>query len=475
MEDNNQYEKEQKQLFEYYLDTELFPLPEKFNEMNIMKNNLEFIIRPECNQKCEYCYIYQHGSELYPLRLDKKETLNNLDIMLDYIFNIRKNYCYELELFAGDMFYDGIFFDILDIFEKYFNILNEKYSYIFQKTTTIIIPSNLHWVVDIPEYIDKFLEYQERFMNKFSTKIVFSWSTDGLYAVSSREKENLSQEYFDKIIDFCIKTNSGCHPMLSADSIETWENGNYDWWLNLYKKYNNKEDWQPMILEVRNDNWTDEKINSYLEFLTYAFYKRLEMNDNDIDKMAYHLCVGDGKNGTLIKPVNYDFLNPFVLLTSSENLKNEKVSCSMQSQVIINLTNLSTVICHRLSYDLFTAAYFVLDEDKKQIVDINVNNVDAYISIRSLKDINRAGCASCEINKICLKGCFGAQYEYTGDLMLECTTVCNLFKRKFYHLIKLLNNTGVMQSIISHNYLKNSELKSLFVNKSIEMGYSINE
>lgn len=35
--------------------------------------SIELIIRPECNQKCQYCYITNHGDELYPKeeRLDK--------------------------------------------------------------------------------------------------------------------------------------------------------------------------------------------------------------------------------------------------------------------------------------------------------------------------------------------------------------------------------------------------------------------
>ena len=84
----NNFHNNEKELIEFYLNTELFPKYKKnSNLMNLNKNSLELIIRPECNQKCEYCYITQHGKELYPQRLNKEETLHNIDLILDYVYN----------------------------------------------------------------------------------------------------------------------------------------------------------------------------------------------------------------------------------------------------------------------------------------------------------------------------------------------------------------------------------------------------
>ena len=75
---------------------------------------VEFIIRPECNQKCDYCYLTQHGNESYPIkyRANKEVTINNLQKIVDYF--LKNNYFIkELNIFAGDLFYDNLFFDLI--------------------------------------------------------------------------------------------------------------------------------------------------------------------------------------------------------------------------------------------------------------------------------------------------------------------------------------------------------------------------
>jgi DNA repair photolyase len=48
-------------LLNSYLNTVLFN-----NNNSKFIDSVELIIRPECNQKCEYCYIYKYGDKLYP-------------------------------------------------------------------------------------------------------------------------------------------------------------------------------------------------------------------------------------------------------------------------------------------------------------------------------------------------------------------------------------------------------------------------
>ena len=83
--DNNKY-------FEKFLDNHCFNQGDKEEGYWINESSFEFIIRPECNQKCEYCYIARYGKDLYPLetRANNEKILKNMNIMLDYIFNERK-------------------------------------------------------------------------------------------------------------------------------------------------------------------------------------------------------------------------------------------------------------------------------------------------------------------------------------------------------------------------------------------------
>lgn len=465
-----EYIRDQKQLFNYYLDTELFPKPKRNFEYSIMGNSLEFIIRPDCNQTCEYCYLYKHGKELYPNKVTKKEILKNFDLFLDYVYKIRRNYSYDIELFAGDLFFDNIFFDIMDLFDKYFKDIKKDDWLIFENLTTIVVPSNLSWVYYNPEKIELFRKYFLYFQEEYNTRIMFSWSTDGLYAIETREKQELSQEYFDKIFDFCVEFQSGQHPMLSAGNVKNWLNGNYDWWLDeLDKREKGTDNWHPCILEVRNDEWDRESISTYIEFLTYAFKKRLSLCDNDINKMAYHLFVGDGKNNTLLGSCNYDFLK---LMLFSKSPKEEDVSCSVQKSINLNCTNLSIVLCHRTSYSMLTPIYFVTDNEKEHIIDYYVHNIDAYMSIRALKDRNQPGCVKCPYRDICLKGCFGAQYESSGDILIHCQSVCDMFQAKYTHLLKLYNEYGIFAEAFKNNYIENEVEKQYFKDICEKMGYS---
>ena len=86
---NFNFQLEENDVLQNFLDTELLNFPtftEKLNQISKKKkplvSGIEFIVRPECNQKCEYCYITQHGEELYPKekRVNNKTILKNLDI-----------------------------------------------------------------------------------------------------------------------------------------------------------------------------------------------------------------------------------------------------------------------------------------------------------------------------------------------------------------------------------------------------------
>ena len=60
-------------------------------------SGVELIIRPQCNQKCEYCYITQYGKDLYPVeeRISNEEILKNIKMLLEYFYNEKKYKIYH--------------------------------------------------------------------------------------------------------------------------------------------------------------------------------------------------------------------------------------------------------------------------------------------------------------------------------------------------------------------------------------------
>ncbi len=162
--------------------------------------------------------------------------------------------------------------DWRDLFEKYFIIIKKEDPDIFELPTVISIPSNLAFVYDYPEKAEKVLKRAKEFREKYFTRLLFSWSTDGLYCIEGRENKKLSQEYFDTIFKFCKKIGCGFHPMISASNVKYWKE-NYQWWLDMYKKFDlssGTNDFQPMMLEVRNNDWTEENIKDYEDFLSFG-------------------------------------------------------------------------------------------------------------------------------------------------------------------------------------------------------------
>ena len=197
----------------------------------------------------------------------RKEILNNVKLFLDYVYNQRKNFLYGIELFAGDLFYDNIYFDIIDILESFLKPIKKDYPELFDREILIMMPNNLNWVYHNPEKVEKFREYFYRFKKEYNTILSASWSTDGYYAMNTREKKILPESYFDTIFSFCKEFECGYHPMIAAENVHTWVQ-NYDWWIKKYEQFNLTEagDFQPFMLMVRNNNWTDENINDYLVY-----------------------------------------------------------------------------------------------------------------------------------------------------------------------------------------------------------------
>lgn len=432
-------------------------------EYTTTKAQVNLIIRQECNQQCEYCYMYKFGDQLYPKHLTKEETIHNTHLILDYILQKKKVIPIIWELFAGDLFFDDLFFDIMDAIDEEFQKIYDVYPEIFTanqkffKDTTerlIIVPSNLRFVYDKPQVAEKVLKYIAYFREKYNYRIMFSWSTDGPYVADAREKINLPEDYFDVLFDFCVKAEAGAHPMIAPENVKNWKE-NFEWWVDymarLNKATNYEGDYAPMMLEVRNGYWTEENIADYCDLLKYMFDFNMAKCGNDPERFAYGIFGGPDIEGNPIKLRQY---NPLRFIDNSIHVNGiDAPGCNAFTGLHFNVMDLSLELCHRLTYKHLKPLYFLTNEDNTEIIDIKPQNVNAYIAFRTAKEQNLPMCNSCFLKNICLKGCFGSQFEDSGELFLPIPNVCNFFYHKYKTLIELYEKYNIFNIALEKDYI----------------------
>lgn len=456
--DNNKY-------FETFLTHHCFENGEQIEGYTINSGSFEFIVRPECNQKCEYCYIARYGNSLYPVekRADNKTLLKNMDIVLNYLCNERKSLFSEIELFAGDLFYDNLGFDIFDLLLKYYSILHEEHPNLFKKYDfRIAFPNNFSFCAD-DEKVKRMEEYLKKF-DDLDVELNLSCSVDGPY--DSVREENKDMSYYDKIMDFISRNGCGIHPMISPSNIGSAIQ-NYDWWIEQFEKYNirknPKDEFQPMLLEVRNDEWDEEKLDQYLAYLTHMLEVRFQLNDSSLDKLARHIFLGDGEEGSLIGMRNYD---PLQLV---KTWNDGKYTCAISHQTCFYLATMEFVPCHRTSYQQFIGGRFEVKDDK--IVGVTAVNPSLYTVIKTNNTHLNIGCVSCIYDPYCLKHCLGAALESTGDLFLPPKSVCELHKMKLTFLAKSYCELGLTQIAVEKNYFSDEKEKETWLTFCRRLGY----
>lgn len=432
---------------------------------------VHLIIKPECNQKCEYCYLYKHGTELYPLekRKTNKEILNNINLLLDYF---KENNIFEdyWEFFAGDLFYDNFWFDIMDSFYDYYKYMQNKKILPIVNRPEIIMPCNMSFCND-DKKIAKVEEYVNKFQKDLNVKFNFSYSTDGKYSTDIRERHELSDEFYDKVFSLMRKYHWQSHPMISYEGIE---NGikNYIWWKEQYQKYFIKDcstNILPPFLEVRNAGWTDEKIDSLLKLLDYMIMDRFSMFDYNIENFTKHLFFPEKiqKEQKIIPSI---FGHDIIKLAYMSNVDNFK-RCTLGLFLSINCADLSIVPCHRLTYSFFTGGQFYIENNK--ITDIKaLEGINGYLNHRITNTHFELDCYGCENRYFCKRGCRGAQFEYSSESFLPIPDVCKMLDAELSFLAKKYSELGVFNYLFTQTeYKLEPEYKKRLINFLKTKGY----
>ena len=434
---------------------------------------LDLIIRPECNLNCKYCYIAQHGKELYPIneRVSNETILKNINNLLHYIY-IRYNlFIEDFHLFSGDLFYDCFLFDVLDVFYKHMSHQHELYGQLYTLNTqypvTIHIPTNGLFILE-DDKVERFNEYFEKF-KEIGVVLYLSISTDGKYVVNTREDQELPDDYFDKLFKFCLEKGYFFHPMIGADNIDNWIE-NYDWWRDKLKEYKYAEaqtdHFLPMMLEVRNDNWTYEKVDKYIQLLDHMIDDRFKMCDNDIVKFTKHLYsiyTPDKEEGILPMLSGYD---P-VLLINEEECQN--LLCTVQTSLHIRMNDLTIVPCHRTAYKQFEAGHFITNPEDGKIIGFEAGNLSVWLMVLNIRRSTLPKCARCVIQPFCVSGCLGAQYEASGEIFHPIDSVCLLFMNKIAYQVYKFEQMGVFEVAKKLNHFSPKQQKYIEAIKQLDV------
>lgn len=437
-----------------------------FYESSAM-NLLEIIVTSVCNQKCEYCYFTKFDKQLNPLhvRSDKHNTINNIKMLMDYLVYEKKYIFQTYQLFAGDMFSTDLFFGTMEAIFPHFEYMYNKAPELFEighNERIIIIPCNMRFVED-DEVAEKVKEWVAKFLT-VNIKLVFSWSHDGKYSSDVREKCDLDDEYYEKVFKFIQATDGGIHPMISYEGIHRAKD-NFDWWVEMFKKYLPERvengDYLPIHLEVRNDGWTDETIETYMDYLRYRLEYIFDMFDNDVDQVARYMFHVDGAGLP-----DYDQFDCVAYAPFNDVL----MSCTMQNSMVVRASDLSIVPCHRLTYHQFLGGWFVTDDERTKIVDVKANNVGQLIDFKNHHASLAPECCICWNNKNCIHGCLGSQFEWSGEVYLPIPSVCKLAKAKTSFILKMFVDTGILKSAMQQNILEDHHKQHL-LNLCRKLGY----
>lgn len=435
-EDKEQYQKEQDEVLYFILNERFFkPWRSRYANQNFYERSLqpdarlEIFLTSACNQHCEYCYLIKHP-DLYPKEfLNPKLILHNLEILYDWILD-NNFYIPEADLFTGEIWHTQFGLDVLQLTLEY-----------LQKGMQIkgfIVPSNCSFISDeiqictIEKYIKQFEEY--------GSYLMFSISVDGkIIEQESRPTngtDNRDNEFYDRLVLFAKHNNFCFHPMVSSSNSKKWIE-NYKWWKTKLNEYDMDIRKTHMLLEVRNDDWTEETMQDYCNFIKYLIDEELEFYKGDISRFVRQFF------GSEPKETARTGYTPFFLIDSDTF-----AGCSVATTMTVRIGDLSIPPCHRTAYNKMLYGKFIVEDD--HIVGIKSNNV--YTATRILMTNNIAGhfrCDTCKYNYYCLRGCFGSQYEHNGDAFLPIPSVCKFFETKYHFIAQYFKEIGVLDYLHS--------------------------
>lgn len=447
-EDKVQFRQEQSNLLKTILNYRFFNPWKNITASNgqySLQNdaNVELYITNKCNQKCEYCYLQKYP-QLYP-EANEETILHNLQLFYDYCIT-NNFYIPEIDMFSGEIWHTEFGLKILEM-----TLTATHFGLNFDH---ILISSNCSFAND-PVALQKIQYYIDEF-NRIQKPIIFSISVDGKVIDEKMRPRNngtkYTDDYYDNLFAFAKHNGYYFHPMVSAHSIKYWKE-NFDWWEKMHQYYDLPLH-QIMLLEVRNDEWTDEAIKDYCDFIVYV-----------ADNFLRTACKGDTHlMANLVANIRTETIQPpfhgYVpwAITSTDTF----LGCTSTTHLTVRLGDLAICPCHRTAYNKYLYGKFVVEDDA--IVDIEAQNPQMAIKVLMGNTLTAyPKCDTCLYKNTCLKGCLGAQLEATKDPFFPIESVCKLYKAKYSTILKYYKDKGFI------DYYKTFSVQELGVKRVIEI------
>ncbi len=393
-------------------------------------SNLELFLTSRCNQKCEYCYLYKYEDKLYPPEYNKPEIIiTNLKKIFDWIIDNDLSIP-TVDIFSGEIWHTQFGLDVLNLILLYLDKGLNCHNF--------MIPTNMSFIHNTDQMC-RIQNIIDDAAQKYDTRICFSCSIDGKYCEDGRPRKDGTindDKFYENLFLFCQHNNYFFHPMISATNVFHWKE-NYDWWKEKCYEYNFIFRKAVMPIDVRDDNWTEEAIQARLDLEEYIFedYIKTDCRGN-LDELWKHCFPSADRSiecdGHMSPSLGTAYSFP---------------GCTVADTLTVRVGDLAIVPCHRTAYDKFVYGYFDVQDDK--IVGITkANNIHMAMKTLLMDHKNTSyECDICPYSDYCLKGCYGAQYDYKKDPFITCKSVCELFKRKIKKRIELYEKYGIIDKI----------------------------
>lgn len=431
-----QYQIENQELADYFLSNFYFDnwrrqdLQKEKNPHFIAKT-IELIISPLCNLGCRYCYMHKFRRDIFnPECYDTELTLKNLKKILTWM--AKNEFNCSIDLFSGEILAQQIGYDILELLYQHEKSLPE-----YLRNKAISIPTNFTFICS-DELTEKVYDYYTKF-EELGIVLGLSASFDGKYMEENRPHIRdldlpitivRDDAYYDKCFAFVRKIKGGFHPMIYSRGIENWKK-NFLWFQEQFKKHDIP--WDCLyLLHVRNEEWNNKQIQelgNFIEWLWEWLWDKVDHNpERFMEQVSNNRC--------------------FNILTQQFTQCGRGLTCSIQNNLVVRVSDLAVYPCHRLGYNDLHYGYFV--EDDEQLLRFVNKNIELHMAVSTIHKEALPMCSQCPINKLCIGPCLGACYESNNNMFAPIPSVCAISHMLGVASIKGLKKIGMYRHILEY-------------------------